>query len=393
MIKNYLQKWGLAERQNPVQNESLKHKLLATFTPAPKPLKKSFSVPWLSLSFASMAIVVFIVSSVNSGNVGSQKTTLTNTAFKIQSSPIASPQAETNFVAPKGAPSLLDGSPAGNRIAMESKERGDVYMPAPNYQDVPIQDNREFIKTSYGATVQSRQVLQTAESTQTIIRGLKGRIDSFSASDRSAYISFAFPEEKLNQLRAELKNLVGARFIVETTSGENLLPQKQSLEQQNNNAQSQLSQLRVERDQLITKHTQTIRALKNQLASAKKELANIQAKSAYDLAFAVANQGRQEELQKQIAGLNNQIANENSTYESNLAYQDQQIKYQTEYISGIAKQDSNLVDSVATVQGTISFTQINWMEYLNAYIPLYWFGLLFIALSLLAYYYHRRIAI
>lgn len=396
MIKNYLQKWGLAERQTPTQNESLKHKLLASFVPAPTPPKKSFSVPWLSLSFASMAIVVFIVSSVNPRENVSQKTALTNSTSLIQSA--ASPQAETNFVAPKMAPLSLDGAPADSVMNERSGTkafagRGDVYAPAPSYQNVPIKDNREFIKTSYGATIRSKQVLQTAESTQTIIRGLKGRMDYFSASDQSAYISFALPEEKLNQLRTELKSLVGTRFIIETTSGENFLPKKQSLEQQNSDAQSQLSQLRVDREQLITRHTQTIGALKTQLASAKKELANIQEKSAYDLAFAAANQARLEELQKQIPGLNNQIINENNAYESNLAYQDQQIKYQTDYIAGIVKQDNNLVDSVATVQGTISFTQINWMEYINTYIPLYWFGLLFVGLSLLAYYFHRRLII
>ncbi|MFA5991547.1 MAG: hypothetical protein WC794_04880 [Candidatus Doudnabacteria bacterium] len=398
MINNYLQNWGLAERQTPAQNESLKHKLLASFIPAPTLPQKSFSVPWLSLSFASMAIVVFIISSVNSGNVVSQKIALHNTASITQSAPIASPQAETNFVAPKMAPLSLDGVPADSVMNEQSRTktfagRGDVYAPAPSYQNVPIKDNREFIKTSYGANVQARQVLQTAESTQVIIRGLKGRMDSFSASDKSAYISFALPEEKLNQLRTELKSLVGARFIIETTRGENLLPEKQSLEQQNSDAQNQLSQLRVERDQLVTKHSQVISSLKTQLASAKKELANIQERSAYDLTFAVANQARLEELQKQISGLNNQIINENNAYESNLAYQDEQIKYQTDYIAGLVKQDNNLMDSVATVQGTISFTQINWMEYVNAYIPLYWFGLLFVGLSLLAYYFHRRLII
>ena len=386
-LETQLKQWGISQRALPQNNEALKHRLLAGFNPAANNHQAANRLPWMSVSFAALAVVVFVLSAFQSvpkqvafNAPKTQTVQNLNNDVPAMVGLGAGPQAAEQH---QSAPS--------NGAMVESPQAktfgGPATMPYLYNPEVPIADNRELIKTSYSAAVQARNVQQTSAAAQTIIRGFKGRVDDFSSSENSAYISFSLPQEKLDQFRLELKNLVGARFIVESTQGENMLPQKQNLEQQNVDAQKQLSQLTADSSQLTAKHNQTISSLKGQLATAKKELAELESRQTF------AYEPRIDELKTLIKSLNAQIANENNSYQASFAYMEQQTKAQNDYVAEIQKQDSNLMASVATAQGIISFSHINWLEFVDAYISLYWFGVMFLAGALAAYYYHRRINI
>jgi len=111
---------------------------------------------------------------------------------------------------------------------------------------------------------------------ETIIRGFDGRVDSSNNSKDEGYLSFVIPADKLETFKTQVKNLAGARFYTETLSSEKLLPQKVSIENQQNDTQKVLDQLNADLNQLNISHNQTVASLKAQINSAANNLKTLQ---------------------------------------------------------------------------------------------------------------------
>ena len=86
------------------------------------------------------------------------------------------------------------------------------------------------------------------------------------------------------------------------------------------------------------------------------------------------------------------LANENKNYQAKLSSFDNEIRKNEEYLASINEQDRNLLDTVATVRGTVSFNWISLWEIVDLYLPgsLVSWGL--IAAAVIAYLWQRRSA-
>lgn len=318
-IKELLASWGISKRQVPERNEVLKNDILSRPTALTEASAKAgqLRLPWFSLAFASIAVIVLLVNFVNS-------------------------EPETTILSSRNYQS---GNTSELKMAQPQTIANGVI--APDYYPYPgpggdITDTREFLKIGYNAAIRTRHISDLSQTIRNIIRGVDGRIDSINISEKSGYVSFAVPASKFDAFQSQIKGLVGAKFIIETINTQNLLPQKQSIEEQQAAITTQLANLRASRNRL-----------QQQLAASQDEQEQIS-------------------LRARIASLNAQI----NTTQTNLA--------------NTNKQNQNLLNNVATVNGTISLQWISIWEIISLYAGPYWLPILLAIAAVLAYLNHRR---
>lgn len=264
-------------------------------------------------------------------------------------------------------------------------------IPLPYYQpEIPITDTRQFLKTDYSAAIRTRQPQELTTRIQTMVRGYEGRVDSASSSDKYGSAAFVIPATKLDSFRAELSQLAGSRFIIEQTSAQNMLPQKQAIEQNRNDAQTHLTGTTAKRDGLTADHNKKISDWQAKLNTNASLLASLQTKwNKYpDQRTQIEQQQRQ--AQQERASLNGQLTDENNNYQTQLNSLNAQIQSLEQALKNANQQDTQLTDSVATVRGTISLTKINIWQFINTYLPDYWVLYAAILAALTAYILHRR---
>ena len=166
------------------------------------------------------------------------------------------------------------------------------------------------------------------------------------------------PALKFEQFRAQVESLVGARFLTVTTNSQNLLPQKQSIEQETQSIEADLATYAASRKSLLANHASAVASIQ----------ALIDAKSG------------------DIAALNKQLLNENATYNARLAALDQQIAYTQKSLTAVKTQDQNLLDEVSTVNGTISLNWISLWDMIQLYVSGPMIALIFAILSFISYW-------
>jgi len=134
-------------------------------------------------------------------------------------------------------PNAGGGAPMMDNSVTSRLMRPDYY---PN-PEVPITDTREFLKTYYKASMQTRDVSALTRRVETTVRGYDGRIDNESSAEKYGYVSFVLPQAKYETFRAELESLVSSRFLKVNISSQNLLSQKVGIEEQQKQADSKLA--------------------------------------------------------------------------------------------------------------------------------------------------------
>ena len=344
-IHEVLKNWGREQRQSPVRNDALKSEILARFKSdvsgeldsAPR------RFPWLSLAFGSLAVLIFFLNSSPIQRIGPVPQSFL-------------PESKT--------------STGGFALPNTSKMLPDYYPYSGT--GAPITDNREFLKTDYSATLRSRDISGLTGRVETTVRGFGGRVDGSSRAEKYGYVSFAIPANRLESFRGEIKSLVWEKFYTEQSSSQNLLPQKQSIEEQQTQAENTLAGYESDRQNLIANHNRRVASIQARL----KAIAQAEPKTP--------------ELEAEENSLKNNLSSENASYKSKLAAIDAQIKAAQDNIESIKKQDQNLLDNVATVQGYISITWISLWEALDLYVPGSLLGWLFLLAGLGAYHWNRR---
>ncbi len=375
-IKNMFESWGKGNRKLPTNNAVIKDQILSKVPT--NFVKTSYSrpspFPWPSLVFASMAVLVLIVNLT-----GNPINSITR---------IATDSGTTGG----SYPSMTVGTPAPE-IANQARYDDSYKSSMPYYGggDVPITDDREFLKTSYNATLRTREVSDTKTKIESIVRGIGGRVDGSSSSEKYGYVSFAIPKDDLEAFRLQIKDLVGARFYEENTNSQNLLPQKQMIEENKKQTENSLSSLKSERQKLVTNHNQTLASFQSQINSRNTEINILNAEYATataDRRLQITN--RINQLQVEISNIQSQISGENKSYNSRVYEIDSQIRYTEENLKSIQAQDKNLIASVETVNGSISLSWISLWEMADAYFVgplLAWILLLGAVVS---YFWNRR---
>ena len=135
-----------------------------------------------------------------------------------------------------------------------------------------ISDTREFMKTSYSGNIKTRDVKNISRDIRGIIRDMDGRIDNEDISEKYGRIDFVIPKSNLDDFRDEIESLVHAKLYTETTSSQNLLNEKKSIENRSDIATKSLSDTQLEKTKLESTYSKNIASLQSQINSTEKKL-------------------------------------------------------------------------------------------------------------------------
>jgi len=356
MIKNkninkIFESWGKNKQETPLNNDVLKTEFLSKI---PMDLNDTVSprrspFVWLPVAFSAMAVFVLLFNMAGYPKFSTVGISEQNNDIQVE--------------APMG---FFPASDSYN------KSSGSATMPYPYYREdgLSIADQREFLKVGYNATLQTRHVADLKAKVEMIVRGLDGRVDASNSSEKYGYVSFAIPKNELEIFKMEIKDLVGERFYFEQTNSQNLLPQKQMIEENQRQNQNNLNSLQIERGQIVKNHNQNISSFWSRINSNNTEI------NALNLEYQSANSKRRGEilnrisqLQTEINIINSEIANENKSYQTKISNLDAQIKNIQNNLGALQIQDNNLLDDVATVNGSISLNWISLWKLADAYLP------------------------
>ena len=301
-------------------------------------------------------------------------------------------QVSTDAVVPRGIapmpPAQMMESGGGDAGVASSMMAPDYY---PYYRgDVPITDTREFLKKDFNAQMRTRDVQGLVRRIETTVRGFDGRIDSTSSSQKYGHVGFVVSASKFEDFRTEVERLVNSRFLSVDISTQNMLSQKQSIEEQQKQSEEYLAELQAERKQMVAAHTSAVRSLQSQIDANANEQAQLRAEITNDPTRQAQIQSRLNTLAAEQSSLKNRLSNENASYANNVDSIDSQIKYADKNVQAVKTQDQRLLDEVATVRGTVSVEWISLWEIVQLYLPGYWMPGILAVLGLLAYFWERR---
>ena len=402
-IHSLFTSWGAGERKLPGRNDELKQAVLARMPSGPRPAPvPAYRLPWLSFAFGALAVFTFLA--------GGPADKLSNPAMGTMSADVADSDGGVTLAMAPQPPMMARNAAMEVEADMAVSNQAQTFMapgyaakgggmavpeyyPQPYpYQDpsVPITDTREFLRTDYNASIRTREVQELTRRTETTVRGFGGRIDSSSASEKWGSVSFAVPASKFEAFRDEVESFVGKRFITVETRAENMLPQKQSIEEQRAQVEKNAADLRIQRKNLIAGHTGTVASLQMKLSNVAVELTSLRAELTNDPARRAYIDARIKELVTEQGSLQKQLSNENASYSRQLSSFDSMIKNTEESLTWVDKQDKNLVDTVATVRGTISLSWISVWDAVQLYISPSWIALLLVLAAIGAALWSRR---
>lgn len=333
-------------------------------------------ISWLTIVLALLAVGTFIA--------------VSNTNGRYYQVPM---MGETDFASydefppsmPRGIPigDVVSNMPMSVQSRMDEGMRPDYY-PYPT-TNIPATDTRELLKVNYNASMQTRDVQKLTRHVETTVRGHGGRIDQISNSPKSGYVSFVVPMSKYEAFRTEFEGLVGSRFLTVDIQSQNMLPQKQSIEEQQTQADKTVSDYKAERQRLVNAHASAVKSLQSQIDADAQELARLRA------------QTPTQDIQVQIQIVSDdwlsrkaQLSDENAAYSWQLSDVDANIKFAQDWQTAIKTQDTALMDDIATVSGTVSVSWISLWEMAQLYLPGYWIPTIFAILAFLSYLSDRR---
>lgn len=366
-------------------------------------------VSLLTIVLALITIVsFFVIASKDSPYGGWRDFAVTNTVsyggITPPSMPTAAPEpmmgagyAGSEYEAGMGSARAMDASGANVPMAqgMAGGRGGGVSADmayAPDYYPYPYPsgnvaatDTRELLKVHYSASMQTRDVAGLTRRVETTVRGYEGRIDQISASPKSGYVSFVVPMSKYDAFRGELEAMVKSKFLTVNIQSSNMLPQKQGLEEQQKQADKTLAEYQASRLKIVDAHASTVKSLQSQIDADNVRLAELRAQTpTYDLQLQI--QG----LVDEVASLKSQLVYENASYKSRLESVDSSIKYAKEWQTAVKTQDQELLDNVATVNGSVSIEWISLWDMVHTYLPGYWIPAIFALLTLVSFLWDRR---
>ena len=335
-IHEILRNWGKNNQKLPPHNLTLKREVLSK-APLYFDVQKRPGLPWLSMSFAALSLLVLLASSINS--------------------PIYSTKGR---MALPVTPSFTES----NGLSFDTS----IYPRDPG--GLPITDTRQFLKTYYNATIRTRNVAEKVSKIEVSVRALGGRIDMSNSGEEYGYVSFAIPAAQLGTFREEIKSLTGKKLITEQLNSENLLPQKQSIEEAKKQAEKSLAGLKNEQAELGSNHAKVIGSYTSRLNGLNQEMTLLQNE------WSSASSERKAQINSRLAQIQTEkniiqaeLENENKSYQNKLAEIKNRIKNAEIVLGSIQSEDQNLLENVATVTGNISLEKVNFWEIADIYMP------------------------
>lgn len=259
------------------------------------------------------------------------------------------------------------------------------------YQNDPsITDTREFLKVSYSATIQTRDVSQIVTDVKNIIKGADGRIDDLYSSEKSGRIGFVVAKSKFEAFRTEIEALTHKKLYVESVSSQNLLGQKQNIEERTSAIVGSLDELTRERTALITAHTQAVNIIQNELTRINNELTAVRTQIAHTTNAQILTSLRSQELVfvNEDARERERLVTENTSYASKKQKLDAQITSYDAHLTTVTQEDQQFSDNIETVNGSIYVRWVSFWELANIFSPIS--PLIIIALLVIVIWFYLR---
>ena len=198
------------------------------------------------------------------------------------------------------------------------------------------------------------------------------------------------PASKFEEFRTEIESFVAPKFLSVDISTQNLLPQKQTIEERQEQVEKSLTDLKAERAQRVASHASTVKSLQGQIDANQSEQGALRIEITSDPVRQAQINARLSILYSEAQTLRSRLSNENASYASALSSLDTQIKFTNSNLEAVKTQDQDLLDTVATVRGTLAFNWISYWEIARLYLPGFWIPAILGVLTLLAYLWERR---
>jgi hypothetical protein len=269
----------------------------------------------------------------------------------------------------------------------------DIAYPSPGYNGQPtVNDTREFLKVNYSGEIETRNVSDTVKRVKGAVREAEGRIDSEQTSKKYGHVRFVIPKSNFEEFRSEVESITHAKLYTESVSSQNLLGQKQIIEQQQASATATLARLEQEKKNLDTEYTNRISTLNRQLASTQAQLSNVRYKQTQtdDQSEYVALQSDEYNLIQQETNLKESIAFENRNYTSRSNMYASQINYAKQNVAAVDKQDTQFTNNIETVEGYVSVRWISLWEIAKVFSPIHPTLIIIIVIVGLIFFLNRR---
>jgi len=267
-----------------------------------------------------------------------------------------------------------------NPMSSGAFSRGMQIPPIFGRDNNSVSDTREFMKINYSGSIKTRDVKDTTRDVRGIVRDMDGRIDSETVNEKYGYVSFVIPKSKLDDFRDEIEAITHKKLYTENTSSQNLLNQKQNIEERTDLTNKSLSDLQSEKSKADAEYKKEIASLQAQLKeitlTAQTTKGQLDAKqSAVDgtpeysekkmLAY------NYDALSGQIASLKNYIAEKNTKYTQNKNRLDSAIGQFNNQLGEIKKDDKAFAENIETVNGSVSIQWVSLWQLAKVFSPIH----------------------
>lgn len=258
-------------------------------------------------------------------------------------------------------------------------------------EDSSVKDTREFMKVAYGAEIKTRDVKDAIRDVKNAIRDAEGRIDNLNETKKYAYVNFVIPKSNLSNFKDEIESITHEKLYTENSSSQNLLGQKQSIEQQKETVTISLAERKNSQKNLTAQHTTTVNNLQKQLTDIQNQLVVVRASisNTSDSNQLAILRNQEYNLSQQELSLKQSISSENTNYTISNQNIKNQISDLNLQLTNIGKQDVAFTDNIETVNGYISVNWISFWDMAKVFSPIHP-GFVITILALLTWYYLSR---
>ncbi len=270
------------------------------------------------------------------------------------------------------SPRIDSQSQSINSIPSISMMRPEYY----NNNNGDITDTREFMKTSYSATIQTRDVSKVVNDVKNIVKGADGRVDNIQSGEKYGSITFVVPKTNFDSFRDQVEALTHRKLYTENISSQNLLTTKQSIEERTTSVEVSLASLNTQRTALEKRHTETMGGYNTELSRIQAQISVIgtsiaNVSSSPDSRAIIASlQSQEEVLLSQEAAMRQKISSENISYSSKKQSLDSQIANQNSNLASVKQDDTNFGNNIETVSGSVSANWVSMWQLACIYSPI-----------------------
>ncbi len=256
-------------------------------------------------------------------------------------------------------------------------------------QNPSISDTREFMKINYNATIKTRDVEEVVKEVKNIVKGADGRIDNYSSSEKYGYVRFIVAKSKFDAFKDEIESITHKKLYTESVSSQNLLGQKQGIEEETTNTAQSLESLIIQKTDLLVDHTKTVNSINKELAKIESDLAKvrIEIENPDKNSIILSLYSRESLLVDQQKFQKQKLSEENKNFQIKNQNLDNLINNQNSNLTNLNKQDNKFTNNIETVDGYINVNWVSIWEMVVIFSPIHpiWIIIILIVFAIILF--------